>query len=143
MLQYSKKDMAFVLPNLLTGPEIILPMSQVDWLLQQPDNVLDQNEVNRNFLQADFTMLHPKVVHNTVHAEVIRKELTKDLGKYTSDVNEEIDVAFRQNWGVDTKEWKEVGAHETMSDVIARVSNRVLVGLPLCKSASVLAPDSN
>ena len=49
----------------------------MDWLLQQPDNVLDQNEVNRQFLQADYTMLHPKVVRDTVHAEVIRRELTK------------------------------------------------------------------
>jgi len=111
-------------------------MAQMDWLLQQPDSVLDQNEVNRQFLQADYTMLHPKVVRDTVHAEVIRRELTKQLGDFTGDVVEEIDFAFIKNWGTDTKEWKEVVAYDTMSDIISRISNRVLVGLPLCTFSS-------
>lgn len=108
-------------------------MSQMEWLLQQPDNVLDQNEVNRDFLQADYTMLHPKVIRDTVHAEVIRHELTKKLGDFTGDVVEEIDLAFRENWGVDSTKWTEVSVYGTMSDVITRLSNRVLVGVPLCK----------
>lgn len=105
----------------------------MDWLLQQPDSVLDQNEVNRDFLQADFTMLHPKVVTDAVHAEVIRKVLTRRLGEFTGDVLEEVDFAFRKAWGVDTNNWKTVTAYDTMSEVITRISNRVLVGLPLCK----------
>ena len=108
----------------------------MDWLLQQPDNVLDQNEVNRQFLQADHTMLHPKVIRDTVHAEVIRRELTKMLGDFTGDVIDEIDFAFRKNWGVDTNEWRGVVAYDTMSDIISRISNRVLVGVPLCKLSS-------
>jgi hypothetical protein len=109
------------------------------WLLQQPDNVLDQNEVNRQFLQADYTMLHPKVVRDTVHAEVIRRELTKELGDFTSPVIEELDLAFKQNWGVGTSQWKEVPAYATMSDVISRLSNRVLVGDPLCETRVLTA----
>jgi hypothetical protein len=105
----------------------------MEWLLQQPDNVLDQNEVNRQFLQADYTMLHPKVIRDTVHAEVIRRELTKQLGDFTGDVVEELDLAFKQNWGVESKQWKEVPVYATMSDVISKLSNRVLVGVPLCK----------
>lgn len=108
-------------------------MSQMDWLLQQPDNVLSQNEVNRQFLQADHTMLHPRIIPDTVHDDVIRKELTKLLGNYTEDVQDEIDFAFRQSWGVDTKNWTEKSAYHTMLDIIGRISNRVLVGLPLCK----------
>lgn len=105
----------------------------MEWLLQQPDNVLDQNEVNRDFLQADYTMLHPKVIRDTVHADVIRYELTKKLSDFIGDVVEEIDLAFRDDWGVDCKDWKEVCVYDTMSDVITRLSNRVLVGVPLCK----------
>jgi len=135
-LQYSKKGLPFVLPNITTGPEVIIPMSQMDWLLQQPDHVLDQNEVNRSFLQADYTMLHPKVVTDTVHLDVIRKEMTRLLGDYTADVIDEIDFAFRKNWGVDTKQWTEVNSYYTMLDIIGRISNRVIVGFPLCKLPS-------
>jgi hypothetical protein len=105
----------------------------MDWLLQQPDNVLDQTQINRDFLQADYTMLHPKVVTDTVHKDVIQKVLTRRIGEFTGDVLEEVDFAFRKAWGVDTKEWTTVIAYDTMSEVISRISNRVLVGLPLCE----------
>ena len=104
----------------------------MEWLLQQTDSVLDQNEVNRQFLQANYTMLHPKVIRDTVHAEVIRRELTKQLGDFIGDVVEEVDLAFKQNWGVDSTQWKEVPVYATMSDVIGKLSNRILVGVPLC-----------
>ncbi|KAH8763018.1 putative Ent-kaurene oxidase [Hyaloscypha sp. PMI_1271] len=137
--KYSKKGLPFVLPNITTGPEVILPMSQMEWLLKQKETVLDQNEVNRSFLQADYTMLHPKVVTDTVHEDVIRKELTKMLGDYTADVIDEIDYAFRKNWGVDTKEWTEITSYYSMLDIIARISNRVIVGFPLCRNEEYLS----
>lgn len=105
----------------------------MDWLLKQPDNVLDQNEVNRQFLQADHTMLHPRIIHDRVHEDVIVKELTKSLGEFAGDVQAEVDFAFRLNWGVNTKDWTEVGAYTTSLDVISRISTRVIAGLPLCK----------
>jgi hypothetical protein len=108
-------------------------MAQMEWLLKQKETVLDQNEVNRSFLQADYTMLHPKVVTDTVHGDVIRHELTKMLGNYIEDVFDEIDFAFRENWGVNTKEWTEVTSYYSMLDIIARISNRVIVGFPLCR----------
>lgn len=116
---------------MLTGPEVIIPLSQLNWLLEQPESICSQNEVNRQFLQADYTMLHPNVIKDTVHGDVIRKELTKQLGEYTEDVLEELDLAMKQCWGVDTA-WKEVPIYATMVNIISKVSNRVLVGKPLC-----------
>ena len=78
-------------------------------------------------------MLHPKVIRDTVHAEVIRRELTKQLGDFIGDVVEEVDLAFKHNWGVDSIQWKEVPVYATISDIISKLSNRVLVGVPLCK----------
>ena len=125
-------DKPFVLPNILTGPEVIIPLSQLDWLLEQPETICSQNEVNRQFLQADHTMLHPNVIKDTVHADVIRRELTKQLGDYTGDIVEELDEAMKLSWGVNTTEWKEVQVYDTMINIISKLSNRVLVGKPLC-----------
>ncbi|KAE8446318.1 hypothetical protein EG329_012065 [Mollisiaceae sp. DMI_Dod_QoI] len=141
--KYSKKNIPFVLPNITTGPEVILPMSQMEWFLQQPDNIVSQNEVNRAFLQADHTMLHPKVVPDHVHDDVIRKELTKLLGDYTGDVQQEIEFAFGREWGINTKDWTEVRAYDTMLNVVARISNRVLVGFPLCRDEEYLDHSKN
>jgi len=132
--QYSKRDEIFILPNLCTGPEVILPMSQIRWLMEQPDHVLSQHAVNREFLHADRTFLHYNIIRDTVHGRVIRRELTKDLDVYAADIVDEIQHALSDNFGNDCKEWKEVALYPTMLDVIARISNRVLVGLPLCRN---------
>jgi cytochrome P450 len=125
------------LPNIATGPEVILPMSQMKWLLEQPDNVLNQNEVNRQFLHADRTMLHPNIIRDMVHGRVIRREMTKDLDAYCHEIIEEIEHSLTRNWGTGS-DWKEVRVYDTMLDVIARISNRVLVGLPLCRDEEYL-----
>ncbi len=137
-VQYSKIGRCFVLPNITTGPEVILPLSQMDWLLNQPDDVLSQGSVNEQFLQSEYTMLHPRVMPDTVHLDVIRKELTKNLGHFIDDINDEADFAFRKHWGVDTEQWREVSAYWSIVGIIGRVSNRVLVGSELCKCTPVI-----
>lgn len=122
------------MPNILTGPEVILPQSALKWLEKFGEDVLDQNEINRDFLQADYTMLHPKVVFDGIHENVIKSQLTQRLGDFTEDVTEEVDYAFKRSWGTNTDNWTEVTVYDSMSEIISRVSNRILVGLPLCKS---------
>ena len=127
-----------MLPNLTTGAEVVIPMTQMKWLLEQPDHVLNQNEVNSQFLHANRTMLHPHVIRDTVHGHIIRREMTKDLDKYAESIVDEMEHSLSRNWGRDENGWIEVPAYDTMLDVIARISNRVLVGLPLCRNEDYL-----
>jgi cytochrome P450 len=126
----------------ITGPEVILPQSQIKWLLEQPDSILNQHEVNTEFLHAERTMLHPNIVRTMVHGRVIRREMTKDLDRYANFVVEEIEDALEFNWGADTTVWKEVGLYDSLLNVIARISNRVLVGVPLCRDPEFLKSSS-
>ncbi|TVY28744.1 Cytochrome P450 monooxygenase [Lachnellula hyalina] len=136
--KYSKNGLPFVLPNIFTGPELILPQSEMGWLIQQSDEVLDQNEVNRDFLQADHTMLHPMVISDAVHGDVIKNELNRRLGGFTEAVNDELDFAMRKSFGVDTEKWNEIVVYDVMSEIITRISNRVLVGSELCRDEEYL-----
>jgi cytochrome P450 len=136
--KYSKNEQVFVLPNLTTGPEVILPMSQMKWLLEQPDDVLNQNEVNSEFLHAERTMLHPHVIRDTVHGHIIKREMTKDLDSYADAVVDEIQHSLKLVWGSNDQDWKEVPLYDTMLNVVGRISNRVLVGLPLCRNEGYL-----
>jgi len=113
-------------------------MSQMKWLLEQPDYVLSQNEVNREFLHADRTMLHPRIIHDNVHGRVIKGEMTKGLDDFADGIVEEIEQALSLNWGTDTSHWKTIRVYDTLLDVIARISNRALVGVPLCRNAEYL-----
>lgn len=131
-----------MLPNVIAGAEVILPMSQMRWLLEQSDHVLNQNEVNREFLHADRTMLHRNVIRDTVHGHVIRREMTKDLDNYADAIVEEIDHSLGLNWGVNDWSWTEIPVYDTMLDVVSRISNRVLVGLPLSRNKEYLRSSS-
>lgn len=135
LLQYSKENKTYVLPNVITGPEVIIPMSQLKWLMDQPESVLNQGEVNQRFLQSEHTMLHQNIVRDTVHEAVIRRELTAKLESMNPDIVDELGAVFEEQWGTSTDDWKEICVYDTMLEVISRISNRVLVGLPLCETS--------
>ncbi len=128
-----------MLLHLLTGPEVVLPVSQTRWLLEQPDTVLNQTEVNRQFLEADHTFLHPNIVREPVHPEVIKRELThKLLSSFADDIVDELQLCLAENWGTDTENWREVKVYDTLLDVISRLSTRVFVGQSLCRDEDFL-----
>ena len=51
----------------------------------------------------------------------------------TTDIMDELAHGLDEFWGNDEQNWKDVGVFESMRKIIARTSNRVFVGLPLCK----------
>ena len=95
--------------------------------------MLNTKEVHSDALEADYTMLNPEIVRHPVHEDVIRKDLTRQLGSLTTEIMEELGSGFDQYWGFDTENWKEACVFENMMRIIARTSNRVIVGLPLCE----------
>ncbi|KAI0381267.1 cytochrome P450 [Hypomontagnella monticulosa] len=136
--KYSKANQTYVLPYYINGPQVILPNSQIQWLLEQPDSVLSQEKVNRQFLEADYTFLHANLVDAPVHPEVIQHQLTKKIGTFVDDVVEEVNLCLEETWGLDTEEWREVKVYDTMLILIARLSTRVFMGLPLCRNPGFL-----
>ena len=116
----------------------MLPVSQTRWLLEQPDTVLNQTEVNRQFLEADHTFLHPNIVREPVHPEVIKRELTHRLSSFADDIVDELRDCLEENWGTDTEAWREVKVYDTLLDVISRLSTRVFVGKTLCRNKEFL-----
>lgn len=57
--KYSKKGQPYVLPCLMTGPEVILPRSQLRWFLTQSEDVLSQRKAAREFFEGHHTMFNP------------------------------------------------------------------------------------
>ncbi|KAK8050778.1 cytochrome P450 [Apiospora phragmitis] len=136
--KYSRNNKAYVLPYFLNGYQVVLPLSQIDWLLAQPDSALSQEDVNRQFLESDYTFPHPNFVKDPVHPEIIRHELTKKLNNFADDVVDEMEQALTDSWGTNTDDWVEVNVYQTLLHIVARLSTRVFVGLPLCRDAEFL-----
>ena len=133
----------FILPNLFTGHEVILPMSHIRWLLQQPDNVLNQHEVNKQFLRADYTMLDHRIIAEARLKNFIRQELTQDLDSHAKAVVEEITRGLDDFCGNDTDHWRSIAVYDVMLTLVGRLVNRVLVGRPLCCDQSYIDASTN
>jgi hypothetical protein len=107
-------------------------------LLEQPDSVLSQERVNRQFLEADYTFMHANLVDDPVHPEIIKHELTKKINSFADDIVEEIELSLAESWGTDTQDWREIKLYDTMLDVVTRLSTRVFIGRPLCRNPQFL-----
>ncbi|KAI0533779.1 cytochrome P450 [Xylaria digitata] len=142
-VKYSKNDQTYVLPYFINGPQVILPPSQIPWLMEQADDVLSQEHVNRQFLQADHTFFHANMVEGAVHPEIIQHQLTKKINGFADDIVDEVRACLEDYWGTDTEEWREVRAYDTLLLLITRMSIRVFMGLPLCRDEKFLSICSN
>ncbi|KAI0878224.1 cytochrome P450 [Hypoxylon argillaceum] len=137
-VKYSKNNKTYVLPYFINGPQVVLPPSQIPWLLEQPDDVLSQEHINRQFLKSDYTFFQANRVKDPVHPEVIQHQLTKKINSFADDIADEVRATLDDAWGTDTEEWREVRVYDTMLLMITRMSIRVFMGLPLCRNETFL-----
>lgn len=68
---------------------------------------------------------------NNLHFEVVRKQLTKNLGVLTGGIAEELALAFERRWGT-SQEWTTIRVYESLQGIVAQAANRVFVGSALC-----------
>lgn len=113
---------------------ILLPASATEWIINQPDSTLNVKASHIDGLQSDYTFADPIIVRRPYHEHVVKTDLTRQLSSLTTDIMDELSSGFDETWGFDTENWKEIGVFENMMRIIARTSNRVIVGLPLCES---------
>lgn len=73
------------------------------------------------------------------HEHVVHKNLARRLHTIIPGVWEELQLRFDETWGFDTTDWKDVCVFENMMRTIAQASNRMFVGVPLCRSEDYLA----
>ncbi|PBK94064.1 cytochrome P450 [Armillaria gallica] len=80
----------------------------------------------------DYT-INRSIGADPYHAEVIRGALTRNIAACFADVQDEIRAAFIDHIPM-TEDWIEVPAYQMGLQVICRASNRMFVGLPLCRN---------
>ncbi|KAF8665785.1 hypothetical protein AX16_000232 [Volvariella volvacea WC 439] len=122
---------AFKLPMLTQWMVVVSGPKMVDELRKAPDDVLSFNEAVADSLQIDYT-LGPEIHHDPYHTASVRTPLTRNLAARFGDVQDEIAAAFTE-LVPPTDEWTKVTAYETVMQVVCRSSNRLFVGLPICR----------
>ncbi|KAJ7241340.1 cytochrome P450 [Mycena haematopus] len=95
-----------------------------------PENVI-------SFTEVTFTMGRD-LMDNPYHLHAIRTTLTRNLHACFPDVRDEIICAFDDVLQLQGSEWKSFPVLPSMRAIVARVSNRLFVGLPLCRDKAFL-----
>ncbi|GJE99516.1 cytochrome P450 [Phanerochaete sordida] len=78
------------------------------------------------------------MVEDPWHVPIIRDKLTKHLSAAFPDIYDEIDTSFKELMPK-CEDWTPVHALQVARGVVARASNRVFVGLPLCRNQGYLS----
>lgn len=131
-----------LLPILGGGDFVLLPEQDMQWYLDQPDTDIAIQEAIRHALQLDHTVADQGLVTGRGRPlELIRSKLTRETGNLVPDMLDEIGAAFADLWGGGEGKGdatREVCVYGTMQRAIGRVTNRVFVGLPLCRDERLL-----
>ncbi|PMD30345.1 cytochrome P450 [Hyaloscypha variabilis F] len=137
--KYSASEISFIIPR-FDKSMVILPGSQVKWIVDQADSVLSAPQAQRDSLLTDYVLLDPAMARNPIQEVIIRRHLTRSLGSLIEEIEEELAVGVTHYWGTDTDNWTDVGVCDTMAKVVARASNRIFVGPSLCRNDDYLGP---
>ncbi|KAJ7457533.1 cytochrome P450 [Mycena galericulata] len=81
---------------------------------------------------ANYT-LGPAFVANDYHVKVIQSAMTRSITARFADIKDEVSAAFQDEVLLSGDDWTAVPALMTVLRVISRASNRLFVGLPLCR----------
>lgn len=136
--RFSKHNKPFALPTMWVGGAlVVLPPSMLH-LLNRPRSELSSFDALLENAQFQYLMTDKDVWGNTIHFDIVRKELAqKNLGPLAEIMAEEWDAAFRSCWG-NSKEGKSVNAWDSIVRIVAQVALRIMVGLPGYKDENYL-----
>ncbi|EIW83355.1 cytochrome P450 [Coniophora puteana RWD-64-598 SS2] len=122
----------FKVPSLHHWNVIVGTPQHIDDIRKASDDVLSFDDATSDIIEAKYT-LGPDVCADPFHLPVVRSQLTRNLGVLFSDIHDEIAASFRDEIPLKGDDWLEVPALPAMMQVVCRTSNRIFVGLPLCR----------
>ena len=135
--QYS--DRACILPIAGALTFVHLPHNELQWLIDRPDTDLDVRAQIVESLQLNRTLMDPDLAHKPAHISVISGRLTREIGNLVPDLMDEIQYSIDSLWGTDGGKHNTICVFDSMSRTIGQATNRVFVGLPLCRNSALLA----
>ncbi|KAF7320661.1 Cytochrome P450 [Mycena chlorophos] len=122
------------IPRLFGWHYLIWGEQHVREIASAPEHVLGFNAATAEELQTKWTVGR-QITDDAWHANTVRGSLTRNLSRCFPEVRDEIVLAFDEILGkqLDGTEWKAFRIQEMTMQIVARTSNRLFVGVPLCR----------
>ncbi|CAN8097764.1 unnamed protein product [Discula destructiva] len=134
--KYSKNGKMFIVPGLLgTSPEVVIPRSEMSWMLDQPDNVASVAAAHYDVLNGAYSFVDQAILGEPYHERVVHRTLARHLNALVPEIDEAVRISVDRVYGSASEdEWKSFNIWDSLMDLIPSVTNRVLVGRPLCEN---------
>ncbi|KAK8030059.1 hypothetical protein PG993_011350 [Apiospora rasikravindrae] len=117
---------------------VYIPWEELRWLLDLPDSVVSMHQRAIDVLQTEHTVMEPELVRNPVHHDIVKGIMTRETGNLIADLYDEVQHAVSKFWGSEPGVTEEMPVYAAVQQMVSRVTNRVLVGLPLCRNEELL-----
>jgi len=128
--QYKHK--AFQLPGLRAWV-VYVAGEQIQDIRKGRDDTFSFREDVNDSVAMQYTF-GQSIANNQWHTAVVRKQMTSNLAAKFPEVYDEVAAAIGDAVAApDSGEWKEVKAFPAIMSAICRISNRLFLGLPLCR----------
>ncbi|KAK0448937.1 cytochrome P450 [Desarmillaria tabescens] len=123
---------AFKVPLFDKWMVVVSGAEKIDDIRKASREQLSSVDAAQDLFQMDYTIGYSFTV-DPYHSDVVRSSLTRNIAACFADVQDEIKAAFKDNVPI-TEDWVEVPAYKTILQIVCRASNRMFVGLPLCRN---------
>lgn len=137
---YGKQNEAYIVPGVLGNPpEVIMPRSQMAWMLDQPDHVLSTGAAHYDALIGEYNFLTNILLKDVFHEHVLHRSLPRQLNGLIPGIQDELIRSIDDALGTDEDNWKTVKVWDTLLELIPYVTNRIFVGSPLCRNEDYIS----
>ncbi|KAF8697278.1 hypothetical protein AX14_001385 [Amanita brunnescens Koide BX004] len=126
----------FKIPTMTNWTILVSDPDKVEEIRRAPDDLLSARDASTETFDLGLPFSSPKMADDLAH--LVRSPLTRNIELRFPDVRDEIITAFSDHIPVKSDEWIKITAYPTIMDIVCRASNRMLVGLPLCREPDFL-----
>ncbi|CAG2016464.1 unnamed protein product [Fusarium graminearum] len=145
--KYGKNSLPFIAPSPISRPpDVILPRSQIPWMMNQPDHILSAAHAHDKILHTEYNFLGKELLKDTFAQRVMHKYLARHLSSLVPAVQDEVKssvkdaveakikaAAEKDPSNVDDQGYAKVNIWDLWLAIVPRVTNRLLVGDPICR----------
>ena len=127
-----------MVPDPSFRPQIMIPREFLSWMVEQPESALSARLPQVGRFAIDYLSPGLDFNHDLFMVDVVRKDLTRNLGRLQGDVFNDLRESIDELMGLDNDSWHEICLFETMQKIIFKSTNRIFVGSPLCRDEGYL-----
>lgn len=116
----------------------MIPPELIKWFSEQPESTLAAHRPLRETVGIPYLIPTMDMKHDMYIIDIVRKEMTRSLGKLQPDIFRDLKGSIDSLFGTDPEDWRCIPLYETLEEILFKSSNRVFVGSPLCSNKTFL-----